>query len=56
MKFIAIPDLTTFAASVLVVMALATPYFLVRHRDAARVDGRDPSRRADRRALTFSSA
>jgi len=40
MKFIAIPDLTTFALSVLVVMALATPYFLVRylvrHRNATR--------------------
>ena len=40
MNFIAVPDLTTFAVSVLLVMALATPYFLVRyvmrHRNAAR--------------------
>jgi hypothetical protein len=40
MKFIAVPDLTTFAVSVLIVMALATPYllvrYLVRHRDAVR--------------------
>ena len=40
MKFFAIPDLTTFALSVLVVMALATPYllvrYLVRHRNAVR--------------------
>jgi hypothetical protein len=31
MKLIAFPDLTTFAVSVLLVMALATPYFLVRY-------------------------
>lgn len=31
MQVIAIPDLTTFAVSVLLVMALATPYFLVRY-------------------------
>lgn len=40
MTFFAIPDLTTLAVSVLVVMALATPYllvrYLVRHRDAIR--------------------
>ena len=40
MKFIAVPDLTTLAVSVLLVMALATPYFLVRyvirHRRPAR--------------------
>jgi hypothetical protein len=40
MKFIAIPDLTTFAVSVLLVLALATPYlvvrYLMRHRNAAR--------------------
>ena len=37
---IAVPDLTMFAVSVLLVMALATPYFLVRyvirHRKAPR--------------------
>ena len=40
MSYIALPDLTTFAFSVLVVLALAMPYFLVqyvvRHRKAAR--------------------
>lgn len=40
MQYIAIPDLTTFVTSVLVVMALATPYLLVRyvirHRKTAR--------------------
>ena len=40
MQYIAIPDLTTFATSMLLVIALATPYFLVRylmrHRKAAR--------------------
>jgi hypothetical protein len=40
MNFIAVPDLTTFAVSVLLVLALATPYFLVRyltrHRRPAR--------------------
>jgi hypothetical protein len=40
MTYIAVPDLTTFAVSVLLVMALATPYFLVRylmrHRKPAR--------------------
>jgi hypothetical protein len=40
MKFLAVPDLTTFALSVLIVMALATPYllvrYLIRHRSAAR--------------------
>jgi hypothetical protein len=40
MNFIALPDLTTFVVSVIVVMALATPYFLVRyvvrHRKPAR--------------------
>ena len=40
MKFIAIPDLTTFAFSVLLVLALATPYlvvrYLTRHRTGTR--------------------
>lgn len=40
MNYIMFPDLTTFAFSVLVVLALATPYLLVqyvmRHRRAAR--------------------
>jgi hypothetical protein len=40
MKYLVFPDLTTFAFSVLVVMALATPYLLVqyvmRHRKVAR--------------------
>jgi hypothetical protein len=40
MKYIVFPDLTTFAFSVLVVLALATPYLLVqyviRHRNVNR--------------------
>lgn len=40
MKYIVLPDLTTFAFSVLVVLALATPYLLVqylmRHRRVGR--------------------
>ena len=40
MKYIVFPDLTTFAFSVLLVVALATPYllvqYLIRHRNAAR--------------------
>jgi hypothetical protein len=31
MEYIAIPDLTTFAVAVILVMAMATPYFLVRY-------------------------
>jgi hypothetical protein len=40
MTYIAVPDLTTFAVSVLLVMALAMPYLFVRyvtrHRKAPR--------------------
>ena len=40
MKYIVFPDLTTFAFSVLVVVALATPYLIVqyvmRHRKVER--------------------
>jgi hypothetical protein len=31
MKFVAIPDMTTFAFSLLIVIALMTPYLLVRY-------------------------
>jgi hypothetical protein len=40
MRYIVFPDLTTFAFSVLVVLALATPYLLVQYVLRQRRAGR----------------